>query len=171
MEKNITGARIRDLRMERGLTQTEFADRLGVSPAIISQWENGGRIPRREKLDVIARTFGVDVDYLAGKIASEDELSDLARLERCFPEVLSALGYFSEERFEVVNVPVDEFFSDSDLPPEAVKLLSENRAVIPDERHSMLVWNEVLNRKIGYDSYLDFLERLKDEIKAFIESE
>lgn len=37
------GARVRELRRERGLSQKEFAARLGVSPAYISALEHGRR--------------------------------------------------------------------------------------------------------------------------------
>lgn len=41
MDQEKTGALIRSLRMERGLTQREFAARLGVSDKAVSKWERG----------------------------------------------------------------------------------------------------------------------------------
>ena len=35
------GNKIRDLRRERGITQEQLADRIGVSFQAVSKWENG----------------------------------------------------------------------------------------------------------------------------------
>lgn len=41
----LTPERIRSLRRQLGLTQTEFAQRLGVSMQAVSFWERGTRTP------------------------------------------------------------------------------------------------------------------------------
>ena len=41
MNQERTGALIRRLRMEKGLTQRELAGRLGVSDKAVSKWERG----------------------------------------------------------------------------------------------------------------------------------
>jgi len=37
----LDGAELKDLRLRRGLTQLELADRIGVSETTIWNWENG----------------------------------------------------------------------------------------------------------------------------------
>ena len=44
MDQEKTGALIRRLRMEMGLTQRELAGRLGVSDKAVSKWERGGSL-------------------------------------------------------------------------------------------------------------------------------
>lgn len=41
MDCQKVGALIRALRQERGLTQQQAADRLGISNKTVSKWENG----------------------------------------------------------------------------------------------------------------------------------
>ena len=58
--------RIRDLRIDRGLTQTQVAAVLHVSQNTYSQYEIG---TSRYPLDVVvqlAEDYGVSVDYLVG---------------------------------------------------------------------------------------------------------
>ena len=58
--------RLRQLRLEKGLTQTALAKLLGISKSAISRYENGLRMPSEETLIDISRYFKVSVDYLLG---------------------------------------------------------------------------------------------------------
>ncbi len=44
MNKQKTGEMIRQARMQRGYTQNELGNLLGVSNKAISRWENGGSL-------------------------------------------------------------------------------------------------------------------------------
>ena len=57
--------RIRELRIEKGLKQSELADKLGVGQGYISRWEAGGQ-PPLEAIVGLARIFGCTTDYLLG---------------------------------------------------------------------------------------------------------
>ena len=54
-----------ELRIEKGLTQGELGEMLGVSDAAISKWENGEAMPRLAKLQQLADVFDVSVNELA----------------------------------------------------------------------------------------------------------
>lgn len=58
------GDRIRQLRVQKGLTQTAFAEALHVSFQAVSNWERGISPPDLENLMNIAACFGVLVDEL-----------------------------------------------------------------------------------------------------------
>lgn len=69
--------KVRDLRLRAGLTQTEFAARLGVPVETIRNWEQGKRSPRgpaRALLTVISHTPDVVFAALAGR---REEISKL----------------------------------------------------------------------------------------------
>lgn len=64
------GARIRQQRMELGLTQQELAHRTGVSKSMISQIENGRSYPSISTLYLIGSTLDACFDELmSGKPA------------------------------------------------------------------------------------------------------
>ena len=54
------------LRRERGLTQEEVAEKIGVSNKTYSKWETGSTSPDLETLVKLAQTFGVTTDGLLG---------------------------------------------------------------------------------------------------------
>lgn len=49
------------LRIKKKYTQKELADKLGVSKGTITSYESGVRTPPIEKLEEMAREFGVDI--------------------------------------------------------------------------------------------------------------
>lgn len=61
---------IKMLRNERGLSQKEAADRLGVAQALLSHYENGKRECGLDFLVSVADLYGVSVDYLLGRTNS-----------------------------------------------------------------------------------------------------
>ena len=58
------GKRIALLRKEKGLTQEELAQHMGVSPQAVSKWENDQTCPDISALPKLARLLGVTVDEL-----------------------------------------------------------------------------------------------------------
>lgn len=60
------GDRLRDLRIEKGLTQKELASLIGCQNSIISFYENGDRFPTPEVIIKLAAVFRVSTDYLLG---------------------------------------------------------------------------------------------------------
>ena len=58
--------RIRDLRVDRGLTQREVAELLHVSQNTYSQYEIGTNRFTLEAVMVLAEFYGTSMDYLVG---------------------------------------------------------------------------------------------------------
>jgi transcriptional regulator with XRE-family HTH domain len=56
--------RLRDLRVAAGLTQMELAVELDISRTHVGKMETDGDPPGRETLVLLAKFFGVSVDYL-----------------------------------------------------------------------------------------------------------
>lgn len=62
----VFSAQLQKLRKERGTTQEQLANHLGVSPQAVSKWENGS-YPDGDLLPKIADFFEVSIDYLYGR--------------------------------------------------------------------------------------------------------
>ena len=61
---NTIGNRISQSRKEKGITQEEMAERLGVTPQAVSKWENDISYPDILLLPKIAEILDVSVDVL-----------------------------------------------------------------------------------------------------------
>ena len=82
------------LRKEKGLTQAELAEALGVTNKAVSKWETGEAMPETSLLIPISRIFGVSVDELlngrrAGKSDNNNCAYTNAEAETIFPAISS----------------------------------------------------------------------------------
>lgn len=69
--------RIKAVRKENGLTQTEFAERLGVSRDVIATYESGRVVPGDSILKLISKEFSVSFAWLkTGDGPMEDPMPD-----------------------------------------------------------------------------------------------
>lgn len=120
------GARLRQLRKQRGLTQRSLAERLGVSTPALCRWETGQTLPRKTNIQAFADAFdlseadllspvGVTADTPAGPLLTDrrtaqragergpaitrDSLSDL--LLTCKRQIAEATGT-TPERIRIV---------------------------------------------------------------------
>ena len=66
MQNNSFGKKLKELRIEKGLSQREIGKILGVCNQTISFWENASREPDLDSLVEVAKFFEVSVDYLLG---------------------------------------------------------------------------------------------------------
>lgn len=60
------GAKLKELRTEKGIKQSELAEMLCVNQRTISNWENDVREPDFNMLVKIAKLFDTSTDYLLG---------------------------------------------------------------------------------------------------------
>jgi transcriptional regulator with XRE-family HTH domain len=64
------------LRKQRGLSQEQLGNQIGVSRQTVSKWELGETTPELEKLLALSRLFGVSIDELTGNIRESHLASD-----------------------------------------------------------------------------------------------
>lgn len=88
------GARIRTVRRERGWTQDQLANAVGVSRSAVAQWETGRAGQVTGNLTRIAATLDVGVEFLMygdekrapAEARQGDELALLRLYRECSPE-------------------------------------------------------------------------------------
>ncbi len=83
MDRETIGTQVRQIRLARGLTQRELAERAGVSePTVISRIERGGQVPRLDTAARIAHALGVPLGELAGMATDADPIASAPALSR-----------------------------------------------------------------------------------------
>ena len=108
------GAQIRHFRELAGLSKSDLARRVRVSPTAVHNWEENGVMPRLEMLIALERVLEVDIIQLmtgkagadraatnAGASAAGPEVSRRDRLDQ-FRRQIAALFEVPEDRVEIV---------------------------------------------------------------------
>ncbi len=158
----VIGETIKRLRKERGLTQTEVAEKLFMSPQNISRVESGDGEPTVEMLMQISELFNVSIDTLVGrntlskgeilrftenyfKDATANEVSE--RIFDIFRSVLSGRFkafagedcYISKSTYSTLVTPdFNAFYADRDDCPKMFLALHSDEFALNDSEASEL---------------------------------
>ena len=81
MNTYVTGTTIRQLRESRKLTQTELAEKIGVSSKTVSKWETAKGLPDISLLQPLAQALGISVIELMNgqQIANKNTSANILR--------------------------------------------------------------------------------------------
>lgn len=129
MVNKITFAmRLKKLREQKRLNQTELANLLKVSNGSISKWERGDRQPDYETLENIADTFNVIIDYLLGRSDSKQEFNE-SQMNFSTPQ--EALSFILKQDmvadfggYDLENMSDDEIMEMADDIADMLKIIS-----------------------------------------------
>lgn len=66
--------KLKILHNRYGFSQKQVAEKLGVSPSIVSAYETGERTPSAENLLSLSYLYNISTDYLLGKQALDSKL-------------------------------------------------------------------------------------------------
>lgn len=120
--------RLKKLREQKKLNQTELANLLEVSNGSISKWERGDRQPDYETLEKIADTFNVTIDYLLGRSDIKYK-SDNSQINFSTPQ--EALSFILKQEmvadfggYDLENMSDDEIMEMADDIADMLKIIS-----------------------------------------------
>ncbi len=91
------------LREKYNFSQSDIARQIGVTPALISAYENQDRKPSLDKLVALADIFHVSTDYILGRSVKIDS------------SVMVNVDGLSDKQIEIIRNIISEFKSDSFL--------------------------------------------------------
>ena len=91
------------LREKYNFSQSDIARQIGVTPALISAYENQERKPSLDKLVALADIFHVSTDYILGRSGKIDS------------SVMVNVDGLSDKQIEIIRNIISEFKSDSFL--------------------------------------------------------
>lgn len=76
--------RLKQLRKEKGVTQQEVADEIGVTKRAYIYWENEESQIKTKKASQLADYFGVSVGYLLGYEPESEQVSNYKKIKISF---------------------------------------------------------------------------------------
>lgn len=160
-QKLYAGAKLRELRTRLGLTQKDFAAKLGVSLPYLNQMENNNRPVSTTVVLALAQEFGLDVTELSTG-DSERLVSDM-REAMADPLFADALPPVADLRLAASNAPA---FAHAFLElHRSYRQMQERLASLDealgreDARSTPSPWEEVRDFFHYCDNYIDAVDR------------
>ena len=103
--------RLKEIRLNKKLTQKEIANHFNTSTQSYAQWEKGLRKPSAENLQKLADFFNVSTDYLLGKTDIPDPESDID-LDTAIDNSVAYDGTpITDHDREIIKNYLNEYFS------------------------------------------------------------
>lgn len=102
--------KLKNLREDLGLNQSQMADKLGVSRGSISFYENGDRIPDIEFLARVSKEFNVSADWLLGQSDTKSldgEIKQICKYTGLSQAAISQLHKMSLDHSYVNKLGID----------------------------------------------------------------
>ena len=94
MNQEKIGKFIQELRKEKGLTQVELAEKLGVSNRTVSKWENGNNLPDYSMFNILCEELNISInELLSGEKLTKENYQK--KLEENF---VSTIDYNNKKR-------------------------------------------------------------------------
>lgn len=98
MDQKMIGSFLKELRKEKGITQEQFAEIMGVSGRTVSRWETGANMPDLDVLILISDYYEVELrEILDGERKSEQMDKELEETVR------KVADYSNEEKIRIVK--------------------------------------------------------------------
>lgn len=117
MDESTFSSRIKELRSSLGLTQIEFAEKIGTTQATLSSYENSDKTPSLDIVKKIANTFSISIDWLLGRTERKsltfdlNTYSDLIKLLLLIIDnsIIKQKSYLNTDNFDVSGQPFSTF--------------------------------------------------------------
>lgn len=94
-----TGKFIADLRKEKGFTQGQLGDKIGVTNKTVSRWETGVYLPPADVMLALGELFNVSVnEILSGKRLTDEEYKEAA--EENLTQAIKASSFSLKDKIE-----------------------------------------------------------------------
>ena len=92
MKKQTLGMMISSLRKEKGMTQLELAEKMGVTDKAVSKWERDLSFPDINSIPKLAETLDVSVDDLMQVKAESKENMSKNKVDEIVDTALKGIG-------------------------------------------------------------------------------
>lgn len=152
MDTYITGAAIRSLREKKGLSQTQLAERIGVSSKAVSKWETAKGLPDITLIQPLARELGVSVlELMSGDAVINQNISS---------NILRSKFYVCPLCGNIIRTTGDTLISccGITLPPLEAEEMDDDHSVVVEtveDEHFITIAHDMTKRHfVSFIAYL-----------------
>ena len=132
------------LRTEKGLSQTQLANRMMVNRTTVSRWENGSRLPDAAMISRLSRVLEVNASVLFSAVVGSDEAPNIIMVDDSKVILNDGLAVLEEV---IPNATITGFI----WPLEAIEYAKRNRVALA-----------ILDIELGVSSGLDLCRTLQE---------
>lgn len=101
------GRKLKELRLEKKINQSELGEIIGISPSTVGMYERDQRFPDKDILGKIADYFEVSVDYLLGRTDERNLHKEKTKLDPSIKTIaahrIGDIEDLSDEAIEKIN--------------------------------------------------------------------
>ena len=160
--KKVFSSNLKRLLSSRGKNQADMAKHMKISSATASDWCNGKKIPRADKLQSLCSWLSCDLDSLMGTGIFEDEMHEKYNND-LFKWIFADYGYDAYEVFfKFIELPIAK----QDAIINYVRFLAAEENL--DE---YMLTNEELEYMIDYDYGFrtDWMSATKENVQTSVD--
>jgi len=132
------------LRTEKGLSQTQLANRMMVNRTTVSRWENGSRLPDAAMISRLSRVLEVNTSVLFSAVVGSEEAPNIIMVDDSKVILNDGLAVLEEV---IPNATITGFI----WPLEAIEYAKRNRVALA-----------ILDIELGVSSGLDLCRTLQE---------
>lgn len=127
--------RLIESRQRLGLTQSELADKVGVTLRAIQLWEAGKAMPQISKLRRLSQALGVPIQWLIQKEPQKGNATAPVEIKQMFPRRVPVVSWANAGKggdFVDLAVQIDEYLDTDCRDPNAYALIIEGDSMMPE---------------------------------------
>ena len=150
METNsILAKNIYLLRKQKGLTQEQLAEIVGVTYQAVSKWENEKSFPELSIIPLLASTFGCSIDTL---FSYQNDFF-IGNFKEITIEMLASLNFLEGQKKRILEIARDGFVDENEL--EDFVFIQKELERISMVAEALQIWSEkmIANGKINVEKY------------------
>lgn len=133
MQKQTFGKKVSFLRKERGMTQLELAEKMGVTDKAVSKWERDLSYPDIHSICKLAEIFEKSVDDLMHVQTTEKENKNEKKINTMLDILLKSVGIAMGIAVTVLSL-LGELKSDTAFPMLGMGLACVSISVLKDKQ-------------------------------------
>jgi len=143
----IIGDRLRLLRKEKNMSKRELVSALPLNYSTYANYESGFREPNSEIIQMLARYFGVSIDYLLGSTENRKKADEIAVLTDAEHEHLMQYRTLDEHGRDIVDTLMKKECARINYPNE--RPMPETKQVVNKQWVSLQVYQQKTSAGLG----------------------